>query len=39
MAEADYCDDYYEHWNDDCDGECDRCSNENCDEHSHKSRD
>ena len=25
MAEADYCDDYYEYWNDDCDENCENC--------------
>lgn len=36
MAEADYCDDYYEYWNDDCYEDCDHCSNEDCDEHPRK---
>ena len=33
MSEADYCDDYYEYWNDDCDGDCDNCNHKDCDEH------
>lgn len=25
MAESEYCDDYYEYTNDDCDGDCMKC--------------
>lgn len=33
MAESEYCDDYYEYMNDDCDGDCDECDCKDCDEH------
>lgn len=33
MAESEYCDDYYEYMNDDCDGDCDNCNYTKCDEH------
>lgn len=33
MSEIDYCDDYFEAWNEDCDGDCEHCNNKECDEH------
>lgn len=36
MAESEYCDDYYEYFNDDCDGDCNNCNYTKCDEHPHQ---
>lgn len=36
MAESNYCDDYYEYMNDDCDEDCDKCNHQECDEHPHQ---